>query len=177
MEYLKELEPKFSAIFTSLKEEFSSFRTNRPTPKLIENIKVEYGDDLLTVKQLGSIGIELPRSLTVTVWDANITPQVEKAIEAANLGVSVSREGNVVRINLPELTNERREELSKIAKASAEKVRIRMRTLRDEVMKKINAESDKDVKFRAKEELQKMVDKFNNEVDSLVENKLNEIKQ
>lgn len=177
MEYLKELEIKFNEIFESLKEEFSSLRTNRPTPKLVENIKVEYGDSLLTVKQLGSIGIELPRSLTVTVWDVNITPQVAKAIEAANLGVSVSHDGNVIRINLPELTAERREELSKIVKSSAEKARIKMRTIRDETNKRVNAEPDKDVKFRAKEELQKIVDKFNGEVDMLVENKLDEIKE
>lgn len=175
MEYLKELEARFGALAEELREELLTLRTNRPTPKLIENVKVEYGDNILSVKQLGSIGIELPRSLIVSVWDVSITPQVAKAIETANLGVGVSSEGNVVRINLPELTEERRAELIKLVKASTERIRIKMRTSRDEVNKRANAEADKDVKFRAKEELQKIVDNFNHEIDRLVENKVNEI--
>lgn len=177
MGYLKELETKFRGLLDSLKEEFSSLRTNRPTPKLVENIKVDHLGSELMVKELGATGIEPPRDILITVWDKNAVSPIIKAIEAANVGLSLSNEGNVIRAKLPELTTERRTELLKVVKASAEKTRIKMRTLRDEVNRLANKEPDKDQKFRAKEELQKIVDSFNNEVDSLVESKAKEIEQ
>lgn len=177
MEYLKELETKLRGLLDSLKEEFSSLRTNRPTPKLVENIKVNYLGSELTVKELGATGIELPRDILITVWDKNAVSPLIKAVEAANIGLSLSSEGNVIRAKLPELTAERRAELLKVVKTSAEKTRIKMRTLRDDVNRPVNKEPDKDQKFRAKEELQKIVDSFNNEVDSLVESKAKEIEQ
>ncbi len=177
MEYLKELETKFGGLLDSLREEFSSLRTNRPTPKLVENIKVDYLGSELTIKQLGTTGIEPPRDILITVWDKNAVSPIVKAIEAANIGLSLSNEGEVIRAKLPELTEERRAELLKTVRASAEKTRIKMRTLRDEVNRLAGGEPDKDQKFRAKEELQKIVDSFNSEVDSLVESKTREIEE
>jgi ribosome recycling factor len=175
MEYLKELEYKLDKLIEQLKDELSTIRTNRPTPKLIENIEVEYAGQQVSIKQLGSIGVELPRSLVVNPWSKETTPQIAKAIEGAKLGVTASVQGNIIRVVLPELTEERRQELSKITKNIAEKIKIHMRTLRDEVNKKINNEPDEDQKFRNKEKLQNMVDSFNKGIDSLVENKLNEL--
>ncbi len=177
MEYLDELKKKFDGLIQELKDEFSTIRTNRPTPKLIEDIKAEYVEQSLTIKQLGSIGIEHPRSLIVTPWDVESGAQVAKAIEEANLGLSVAVQGNVVRITLPDLTNERRDELSRIVKTTAEKIRIKMRTLREEVHRKVNQEPDNDDKFRGKENLQKIVDNFNGAVDKQVEDKLKEIRE
>lgn len=176
MEYLKELKAKFNGLIESFKDELLTLRTNRPTPKLVSDIKVDYLGSELTVKELGTTGIELPRDVLITVWDKNAVSSVIKAIEAANIGLSLSNEGNVVRAVLPELTEERRTELLKVVKASAEKTRIKMRTLRDDVNKIVSGEPDEDQKFRAKEELQNMVDAFNKEVDSLLEAKAKEIK-
>ncbi len=177
MEYLKSFEAKLGPLLNRLKEEFSAIRTNRPSPKLIENVRVDYLGQTVTIKQLGAIGVEPPRSLLITPWSADTVPYIAKGIESANLGISAVPQGNTIRIQLPELTEERREELTKLTKSIAETSRIKMRMERDEVMKKINQEGDKDVKFKAKESLQKLVDKFNEEVDSLVESKLNEISQ
>lgn len=172
MEYLKEAEKNFNRLSDLFKEELLGFRTNRATTKLVENIKVDYLGQFLTVRQLGSLSIELPLDVVIMVWDKDaITPMV-KAIEDAKLGVSVSIQGNVVRVKSPSLTAERKNELVKIVKASAESFRIKMRVERDAVNKKINEETDKDMKFRAKEGLQKLVDKFNGSIDSLVEEKL-----
>ena len=113
----------------------------------------------------------------ISPWDKNSLQAIAKGIEAAKLGVTVAVQGNVVRTTLPELTDERREELSKIVRKIAEEIRIRMRISRDEVNKKVNSESDEDIKFKGKEKLQKLVDKFNKEVDELVEVKLKEIAQ
>ena len=175
MEYLKELEQKFNNLALKFKDELSSVRTNRPTPKLVDSIKVEYAGQFLAVNQLGSISVEPPRSIIVTPWSTDSAPSIVKAIEAANIGVGAAQQGNVVRITLPELTEERRQELIKLVRKMAEETRIRMRIERDEVNKIINQEADKNEKFRAKEALQKLVDKFNQEVDELVNAKNQEI--
>ncbi|MCL4405165.1 MAG: ribosome-recycling factor [Patescibacteria group bacterium] len=175
MDYIKELEKKFAAAAAELKETLSSFRTNRPTPKLVENIKVPYLDQTMSVKQLGSITVEPPRDLVISVWDRNSLPAVAKAIESENIGLSVAPQGNVVRVRLPELTEERRHELEKLVKSSIEETRIKMRVERDAVNKNINAESDKDTKFRSKEEVQKLVDKFNGVIEVMLKDKLSEI--
>jgi len=175
MEYLKDFQIKLDALLNSFKEEISVLRTNRPTPKLIENIPVNYLGQEMRVKQMGSIMVEVPRDLVVTLWDKAALATVAKAIEGANLGVGVSTYEMGIRVKLPELTNERREELIKVVKSSAEETRIRMRMERDGVNKKINAEVDKDVKFKSKEELQKKVDKFNEAIEELVANKIKEV--
>lgn len=175
MEYLKGLEIKFNELLLKLKDELASIRTNRPTAKLVEDVKVDYSEQILTIKQLGSIGVEPPRNLVITPWSQESAPLIVKAIEAANLGIGAVVQGNIVRVTLPELTQERRQELVKIVRNTAEQIRIRMRVERDEINKKINQESDKDDQFRAKEKLQKLVDSFNSQVDSVVETKLNEI--
>lgn len=175
MEHLKELEQKFNTLALKLKDELSSVRTNRPTPKLVDSIKAEYAGQFLAVNQLGSISVEPPRSIIVTPWSTDSAPSIVKAIEAANIGVSAVQQGNVVRITLPELTEERRQELIKLVGKMAEETRIRMRIERDEINKIINQEADKNEKFRAKEALQKLVDKFNQEVDGVIDAKIQEI--
>ncbi len=175
MEHLKGLEQKFNTLALKLKDELSSVRTNRPTPKLVDSIKAEYAGQFLAVNQLGSISVEPPRSIIVTPWSTDSAPSIVKAIEAANIGVGAVQQGNVVRITLPELTEERRQELIKLVGKMAEETRIRMRIERDEVNKIINQEADKNEKFRAKEALQKLVDKFNQEVDEVIAAKIQEI--
>ncbi len=175
MEYLKRLEEKFKNLSARFKDELGSVRTNRPTPKLVESIRAEYAGSLLAINQLASISIEPPRSIIISPWSSDAAPGIVKAVEAANIGVGAVQQGNVVRVTLPELTEERRQELIKLIKKMAEETRIKMRIERDEANKLVNKETDKDQKFRAKEELQKLVDKFNEEIDSVLETKFREI--
>lgn len=175
MEHLKELKEKLDWLILAFKEELGSIRTNRPTPKLIEDISVDYSGAKLVIKQLASISVEPPRTLVVTPWDKATVSLIAKGIESANLGLGTAVSGNLVRVTLPPLTDERREELARLVKSMAEGIRIKMRQERDGVHKLINAEADKDQKFRAKEELQKLVDAFNEKVDGLLETKISEI--
>ena len=175
MEYLEELQQKFDKLLTQLKDELSAIRTNRPTPRLIEDIRAEYADESLPIKQLGSIAVDPPRNLLITPWDKNAIPAIAKSIEDAKLGVTASIQGSVVRVTLPELTDERKEELSKIVKKIAEETRIKMRIVRDDANKKVNAEQDENTKFNNKEKLQKSVDAFNGAIDGFVESKLVEL--
>jgi len=106
MENLKEFQNQINALLSSFKEEISILRTNRPSPRIVENIYVNYMEQNMQIKQLGSITIEMPRDIIVTLWDKSLIPLVAKAIETANLGLSVSALENMVRAKLPELTTE-----------------------------------------------------------------------
>lgn len=175
MEDLKEFQNQINALLSSFKEEISVLRTNRPSPKIIENIYVNYMEQNMQIKQLGSISVEMPRDIIVTLWDKSLIPVVTKAIETANLGLSVSAGENMVRAKLPELTTERRGEIIKLVKATAEETRIKMRRQRDDINKSVSAEVDRDLKFKNKEELQKKVDQFNDGIDKMIEDKIKEL--
>ncbi len=178
----KELESKLKAISEYLRQEFSGVRTNRPNPKLIEDIKAEYFEVPTPIKQLGSIAIVPPCELQISVWDTNAVAPIAKAIEAAGMGLSVSVSGNIVRVSLPTLSEERRGELVKIAKTLSEESRIKVRGTRDEANKKAEvAEKAKtiseDAKFNLKKKIQEAVDKTNKEIESLLLMKIKEIEE
>ena len=175
MENLKEFQNKINYLLTSFKEEISILRTNRPSPRIVENIYVNYLEQNMQIKQLGSITVEMPRDIIVTLWDKSLIPIVTKAIETANLGLSVSAGENMVRAKLPELTTDRRDEIIRLVKATAEETRIKMRRQRDDINKLINGEIDKDLKFKTKDELQKKVDQFNDSMDKLIEDKIKDL--
>ncbi len=177
MDYLEDLDKTFQGLLGQMKEELSAIRTNRPTPRIIEDIEASYFDESLPIKQLGTISVELPNNLVVTPWDKGVINSIAKAIEDAKLGFTASVAGTVVRVTLPQLTDERRKELDRIVRNIAEQTRIKMRVARDEVNKQINQEADEDTKFRNKERLQKLVDSFNSKLDGSVESKLGEIAQ
>lgn len=175
MENLKEFQNQINELLNSFKEEISIIRTNRPSPKIIENIYVNYMEQAMQIKQLGSITVEMPRDIIITLWDKNLIPIVTKAIETANLGLGVSAGENMVRAKLPELTVERRDEIIKLVKSIAEETRIKMRRQRDDINKSISTEIDKDLKFRMKDDLQKKVNQFNDSMDHLIEDKVKEL--
>ena len=164
-----DLENDFGKILEDFKEELLTIRTNRPTPKLIEDVPVTYMEQKMTVKQLGSINIEPPRDLVINIWDENAVNAVNAGLVAANLGVNVSPQGKSVRVTLPELTQQRKEELIKIVKSMGEQARIKMRVRREDLQKEIKEIKDEDDMFKAKEDLQKQVDKFNKAIDEAVE--------
>ncbi|TSC96971.1 MAG: ribosome recycling factor [Parcubacteria group bacterium Athens0714_26] len=177
---IKDLEFKLRSLLESLKTEFQSVRGSRPSPRMVEDIKVDYFEQQLPIKALGSISINPPREIVISVWDKNAVNVVAKAIETSNLKVTANIEGNLIRINLPSLTDERKKELEKVAKKMTEDVKIRIRGIRDDVNKEIKtAEENKlfseDVAFRKKEEVQKSVDKINVETDKLLNDKIREI--
>lgn len=177
MDYLlKQFDVDLKAAGAHFKDECSGIRTNRPSSRLIEDVKVEYFGQMTPVKQLGSIMVVPPREMAVSVWDKGAVVEVAKAIEGARLGLSVSVDGLIVRLALPLLTDDRRHELIKLAKALAEKERIKIRGFRDDVNKKIKAqEADEDIQFRMKENAQKATDAANAVIEALLESKIKEI--
>lgn len=177
-DYKIQLENKLNSLVNGFKEELSGIRANRPTPKLVEDIKVDYLGQKLPIKQLGSIGIAPPRCIQIIVWDKNAVASIAKAIEEAEIGAMPSIQDNVIRISLPPLTEERRRELIKLVKKIAENVRIKIRFLRDEYNKIVKkSELREDERFKRLEDIQETVDKANKKIEELLDNKIKEIQE
>ncbi|MEK7555277.1 MAG: ribosome recycling factor [Patescibacteria group bacterium] len=182
MDIIKDLQIKIDESIQYFKNQISSIRGGRPTPKLVENISVDYLGQKLSIRQLGSIIIVPPREIQISVWDKQGVANVAKAIESSNLNISANIEGNLIRINLPPLSQERRLELIKVAKKESEETKIKIRSFRDETNKKISHQLEQggiteDDKFKLKEEAQKLVDKSNEEIEKLLGNKVKEIEE
>lgn len=181
-EILKKIEKQLHAVRDAFRKEIAGVRTNRPSTAIIEDIKVSYYDQLTPVKHLGSVGVVPPREIHVQVWDKGAVQSVAKAIEAASLGFSATIEGNMVRIFLPELSEERREELIKFVKKISEQHRIQIRHVRDEGNKDVQKMLDdglcgEDDRFKGRERIQKLVDAANEWIESDCELKIKEIKE
>ncbi len=177
---VKDLESSLSGVTQKLKQELGQVRSNRPSVEMVENIRLNLYEQELTIRELGSLSVLPPRTIQITVWDPAALPAVMKAIDAAHLGLSTMNDGSNIRAMLSPLGDERREELGKLVKKTAEGTRIQVRSKRDDAMKRLkDAESKKEITeddaFRAKDKIQKATDKANGEVGSLVDNKLAEL--
>lgn len=177
---LKDLIANLKTSIDALKLELSGIRTNRPSPRLVDQMKVQYMDQEFTVQQLGSITIAPPREIDISLWDPASVPAVVKAIETSGMGLTANSDGNLIRINLPALTDERRAELTKLVKNLTEQSKIRVRGLRDDANKKIeSAFKEKllteDQKFRSREKVQDIIDKANGEIETNLSGKIKEI--
>lgn len=174
------LKTKSVEIEAWLQKEFSGIRTSRATPSILDNVLAESYGAKMPIKQLASISSEDARTLRISPFDPEQVKAIEKAIAAANLGLSVAVDDRGLRIAFPELTSERREALMKVAKEKLEQARISMRQLRDEVWKDIEGkekggEVSEDEKFRLKTELQKQVDSANKTLADFFDKKEKEI--
>ncbi len=177
---IKSFEQNLQAIVSGFKNELQTLRGNRPSPKMVEDIRVDVYGQSLPVKAVGSISIVPPREIQISVWDQGMVNTVAKAIETSNLKVVANISGNLIRINLPALTDERRKELEKVIKKMAEETRIRVRGAREDINKEIKRMEDssqlaEDAAFKKREEIQKTVDKINQEIEGALSAKLSEI--
>lgn len=177
---IKDFEKDLITIVDYLKNELSGVRTNRPSPRLVDHLKVRYMEQDFTVQQLGAISILPPREIDINVWDKESLSAVVKAIETSGMGLTANSDGNLIRINLPTLTDERREELTKLSKRLTEEAKIKVRARRDDTNKRIeSAFKEKliteDQKFKSREKAQKAVDKTNGEIETSLSAKIKEI--
>ncbi len=178
----KRFDERAKGIDTWLIREFTGIRTGRATPALLDLVSVDAYGSKMPVQQVGSVSVEDPRTLRVSVWDASLVKDVEKGIMTADLGVSVVTDSSGVRVIFPTLTSERRVQLLKLAKAKLEEARVSIRGARDEAMKDIDAkekggEMSEDDKFSAKEMLQKKVDGANSSLEAHYGQKEREINE
>lgn len=179
-EILNKLKPDLDKVIDSLKTEVAILRTGRATPALVEDIEVESYGTRTPLKQLAAIHTPEPRAIVIQPWDKNIIKDIEKAIIGFRSGLNPVVDGDMIRINIPSLTEERRRELVKILSQNLEKSRISVRQHRDEAWKKIQdfereGKIREDDKFRAKDELQKIIDRCNVKIQEIGEAKEKEI--
>jgi ribosome recycling factor len=179
-EVRRETEAKMQKALESSQRELSEVRTGRAHPGLIEGIHVDYYGTPTLLKQMASITIPDPRSLVIQPWDITAIPLIEKAIMASNLGITPSNDGKILRVGLPQLSTERREEMQKLAKQMSEHGRVSLRTIRKESndkIKKLLGDStiSEDDSFKGQDEIQKLTDKSIKDLDVILEKKLKEL--
>ena len=177
-----ELNRRMNGAIATLRSEFSGLRTGRASPALLDPVTVEAYGNMVAISQLGTISAPESRLLTVQVWDKGLVKAVDKAIRDAGLGLNPQMDGQLLRIPLPELNQERRKELSKLAHKYAEAARVAVRNVRRdgmELLKKL----EKDHKIGQDEhrtkgdELQKLTDAHIKDVDTSLHTKEQEIMQ
>ncbi len=179
-EILKETREKMDKTESLLHEQFQGIRTGKASPALVENIQVDYYGTQTRIKELAGISIPEPRLIVISPYDPTVLGAIEKAILAANLGVTPVNDGKVIRVPFPELSEERRKELVKVAKRVAEESRVATRNVRREAndeAKKLQKESkiSEDECSQCLEDIQKATDKHIQEIDNLLESKEKEI--
>ena len=155
-------------------------RAGRANPKLLDRIMVDYYGTPTPIPQIGNISSPEPRLLVIAPWEAKMIPQVEKAIQKSDLGLNPSNDGKIIRLVFPELNEERRRDLTKVASKGAEETKVAIRNIRrdavDQIKKlKKNSEITEDDQKDAEEEIQKMTDKAIKEVDDIFAKKEKEI--
>lgn len=171
---------EFDKTLEYFQEELSKLRTGRANPAILEDIKVDYYGTPTPIKQVGSVSVPEARQLLIQPWDKNALAPIEKAIRDSDLGLAPVNEGDKIRISLPELTEERRRELTKVVGKLAEEARIRIRNVREEIWKGIKQQEEaggitEDDKFRMKEELDEVIEEYNKKIKDLAERKEQEI--
>lgn len=178
----QDAETRMAKSLETLKLDLGKIRTGRAHPGLLEHIRVDYYGNKSPLSQVANVAIGDARTLTVTPWDKNMVQVVEKAIRESDLGLNPMTAGGVIRVPLPQLTEERRKELSKHVRAEGENAKVAIRNIRrdsnqhlkDALKKKLITEDDDK---RSEEVVQKFTDRFIGEVDKLVAAKEKDIMQ
>ena len=179
---LRDVDRRMHGAVEALKHEFAGLRTGRASAALLDPIVVDAYGAMMPLNQVASVTVPEPRLISVQVWDRGVVIAVEKAIQASNLGLNPQTEGQVIRLRIPELSQERRKELTKVAHQYAEKARIAVRNVRRdgmEILKKLEKDHkiSEDDHRRKGEEVQKLTDQAIRDVDAAAAHKEAEIMQ
>jgi ribosome recycling factor len=179
---LDDLERRMNGAIEALRHEFAGLRTGRASIGLLEPVMVDVYGAQMPLNQVGTIGVPEPRMLTVQVWDKTAVSSVEKAIRASGLGLNPAADGQLVRVPIPELTEERRLEMAKIAHKYAEQARVAVRNVRRDGMenlKKMEKDGDlnEDDHHLWSDEVQQLTDRTITRIDEALVTKDEEIKQ
>lgn len=169
---------KMDKTIEALKKDFIQIRTGRANPAMVEDIKVEYYGTMTPLMQLGSITTPEPRMIVISPYDKSAIKNIEKAILSSGLGLTPTNDGSVIRIILPELTGERRKELSKIVKAKAEEKKVAIRNIRRDIndeIKKAHTDASQDMIKGLQDQIQKITDSYIAKIVELTEEKEKEI--
>ena len=179
-EIQNKLQQQMEKTIEALKHEFSTIRAGRANAQMLDKIRVDYYGTPTPINQVGSISVPEPRTLMINPWDKSAMKDIETAIRNSDLGLNPTNDGEVIRLNVPALTEERRKELCKQAKKASEEFKVRLRNERSDAndkLKKLEKEGEitEDDLKKAQDNVQKMTDKYTKEVDVLLEVKEKDI--
>ena len=178
-EKLQQFENKMSKAYEYLAADFATIRAGRANPHILDKIKVNYYGSPTPIQQVGNITVPEPRMIQISPWEKSLIKEIEKAIMASDVGITPNNDGSVIRLVIPELTEERRKELVKEVKKKGEEGKVAVRNIRrdgNDTFKKLAKEDVSEGESKELEEaLQKLTDKYVKEIDKLVEEKAKEI--
>jgi ribosome recycling factor len=179
---IKRADERMGKSIEATRHEFATVRTGRASPHLLDRVHVDYYGTSTPLKQIANVAATEARMLTITPYDKSAIKQIEKAILESDLGLMPSNDGNVIRLTIPELTEERRKELVKVIRGIAEEGRVAVRNIRRDCIHhlreaKSSGELGQDDERRAEEALQKQTDAKIGEIDALLKGKEEEILQ
>ena len=175
-----EIKEKMSKTIESLNVRLSEVRAGRANPAILNKVKIDYYGTPTPINQVAGISVPEARMIVIQPWDASVLKDIEKAILASEIGINPNNDGKVIRLNFPELTEERRKELVKEIKKYAEETKVAIRNSRRDAIEKFKAmqkqgEMTEDELKSAEDEVQKITDKNVEEIDKMIQNKESEI--
>ncbi len=179
---LRDIEEKMRKAAEGLKSELSIIRTGHATPTLVEHIKIDYAGVPTPLNQAAAISAPEARLLVIQPWDKSIIKSIEKAIQTSDLGLNPVSDGNIIRVNIPPLSEERRQELIKVVRRRVEERRVAIRNIRRDAIDSLkemekNKEVSQDEHKQALAQLQKLTDRFITEAEKIGLDKETELKQ
>ena len=179
-EILSQTEENMKKAVEATKREFSEIRTGRASPSLVEGLHVEYYGTHVPLKQVASISVPDARLIVIQPWDITVLSEIERQILGSNLGITPTNDGKVIRLSIPSLSKERREELVKVIHKMSEEGRVSLRTIRRDAIENVRTlEKDgkiaEDDRFKFQDEIQKITDKYIEKIDQLLKEKEEEI--
>lgn len=177
---INELEQRAKKTISALKEELTQIRAGRANPALVEKIMVDYYGVPTPLQQVASISAPEARLLVIQPWDVNIIKDIEKEIQKSDLGITPSNDGKLIRLPFPVLTEERRKDLTKVAKKISEESKVGLRNLRRDAMdqiKKLEKENSlpEDDRKVAENEVQEVIDSYNKQIEEILKSKEEEL--
>jgi len=174
---IEALESRMQKSIAALKTELATIRTGRANASLLDHVYVEYYGSDVPLSQVGNLAVPEPRMITVTPWEKSMLGAIEKAIQSADLGLNPSNDGEVIRIILPELTEDRRRDLVKQVKQVGEKAKVSIRNIRRDANDEVKRDDSlpEDESKRQQDRVQKLTDQFIAEIDQIIEHKDKEI--
>ena len=178
-ERIQEYNDKMQKTIDHLESEYQTIRAGRANPHVLDRIKIDYYGTPTPIQQVGNISVPEPRMIQIAPWEKSLIKEIEKAILSSDIGITPSNDGSVIRLIFPELTEERRKELSKDVKKKGEDAKVAVRNVRrdgNDALKKMSKDeiSEDEIKD-LEDQLQKMTDKFVKDIDEAIEAKSKEI--
>lgn len=177
---IDDINNKMNDVIDNLEVRFSEIRAGRANPTILNKVSIEYYGALTPINQVASISVPEARLIVIQPWDRSLLSQVQKAIEKADIGINPLNDGSVIRLVFPELTEERRKDLSKDIKKMSEEAKIAIRNVRRDAMDMAklqlkNSEISEDEEHSLEDKIQKVTDKFIEKIDEVTNKKVTEI--